>query len=119
MINNAILENCKAKKKNVSTVWVDYKKAFDSVPHSWIRRCLQMYKIHPVLITFIEQSMNHWKISLTPVRVLAQHSVFLLSQGILWPVPFQGTPTNTLQALLTVIKIGSSALVLNMAMLKP
>ena len=58
MINNAILENCKKRKKNLSTAWIDYKKAFDSVPHSWILKCLQMYKIHPVLITFIEESMS-------------------------------------------------------------
>ena len=58
MINNAILENCKKRKKNLSTAWKDYKKAFDSVPHSWIIKCLQMYKIHPVLITFIEESMS-------------------------------------------------------------
>ena len=49
MINNAILENCKKRKKNMSTAWIDYKKAFDSVSHSWILKCLQMYKIHPVL----------------------------------------------------------------------
>ena len=42
MINNAILENCKKRKKNLSTAWIDYKKAFDSVPHSWIIKCLQM-----------------------------------------------------------------------------
>ena len=50
MINNAILENSKKRKKNLSTAWIDYRKAFDSVPHSWILTCLQMYKIHPVLI---------------------------------------------------------------------
>ena len=61
MINNAILENCKKRKKNLSTAWIDYKKAFDSVPHSWILKCLQMYKIHPVLITFIEESMSQWE----------------------------------------------------------
>ena len=61
MINNAILENCKKRKKNLSTASIDYKKAFDSVPHSWILKCLQMYKIHPVLITFIEESMSQWK----------------------------------------------------------
>ena len=58
MINNAILENCKKRKKNLSKAWMDYKKAFDSVPHFWIPKCLQMYKIHPVLITFIEESMS-------------------------------------------------------------
>ena len=58
MINNAILENCKKRRKNLSTAWIDCKKAFDSVPHSWTLKCLQMYKIHPVLITFIEESMK-------------------------------------------------------------
>ena len=68
MINNAILENCKKRKKNLSTAWINYKKAFDSVPHSWILKCLQMYKIHPVLITFIEESMNQWKTNMTLVH---------------------------------------------------
>ena len=67
MINNAILENCK-KRKNLSTAWIDYKKAFDSVPHSWILKCLQMYKIHPGLITFIEESMRQWKTNMTLVH---------------------------------------------------
>ena len=66
MINNVILENCKKRKKNLSTAWIDYKKAFDSVPHSWILKCLQMYKVHPV--TFIEESMSQWKTNMTLVH---------------------------------------------------
>ena len=68
MINNAILEISKERKKNLSTVWIDYKKAFDSLPHFWILKCLQMYKIHPVLITFIEESMNQWETNMTLVH---------------------------------------------------
>ena len=67
-INNAILENCKKRKKNLSTAWIDYNKAFDSVPHSWILKCLQMYKIHPILITFIEESISQWKTNMTLVQ---------------------------------------------------
>ena len=67
-INNAILENCKKREKNLSTVWIDYKKAFGSVPHSWILKCLQMNKIHPVLITFTEESMSQWKANMTLVH---------------------------------------------------
>ena len=66
MINNAILENCKKRKKNLSTAWIDYKKAFASVPHSWILKCLPMppmYKIHPV-----EESMSQWKTNMTLVH---------------------------------------------------
>ena len=68
MINNAILENCKKRNMNMSTAWIDYKKAFDGVPHSWILKCLQMYKIHSVLITFTEKSMNQWKTNITLVH---------------------------------------------------
>ena len=68
MINNVILENCKKKKKNLSTAWIDYKKAFDSVPHSWILACLRMYKINPVLTTFIKASMRQWKTNMVLVH---------------------------------------------------
>ena len=50
MINNAILENCKKRKKNLSTAWIDYKKAFDSVPHSWILKCLSQWKTNMTLV---------------------------------------------------------------------
>ena len=76
MINNVILENCKKKKKNLSTAWIDYKKAFDSVPHSWILACLRMYKINPVLTTFIEASMRQWKTNMVLV-----HESGVLEQG--------------------------------------
>ena len=66
MINNAILENCKKRRKNLSTAWINYKK--DSVPHSWILKCLQMYKIHPVVMKFIEESMSLWKTNMTLVH---------------------------------------------------
>ena len=67
MINNAILENCKKRKKNLSTAWIDYMKVFDSVPYSWILICLKMYKVNPLLITFIEENMSQWKTNMTPV----------------------------------------------------
>jgi hypothetical protein len=34
LINKAILEKARSKKKNLSTARIDYKKAFDSVPHT-------------------------------------------------------------------------------------
>ena len=68
MINNAILENCKKRKKNLLTAWIDYKKAFDSVPHSWILKYLQMCKIQPGVITFKEESMSQWKANMTLVH---------------------------------------------------
>ena len=56
-----IIEDCKEKKKNLSMSWIDYKKAYDSVPHSWILKTLQMYRFNEKLIKFMETSMRNWK----------------------------------------------------------
>ena len=45
--------------------WIDYKKAYDMVPHSWIRHCLIMYKISHEVVNFIEQTMKTWRVDLT------------------------------------------------------
>ena len=34
LINKMVLENKKAKHRNLSTAWIDYKKAFDSMSHT-------------------------------------------------------------------------------------
>ena len=36
IISKAIYEDCRRRNKNLSIAWIDYQKAFDSVPHSWV-----------------------------------------------------------------------------------
>ena len=64
LINKMILENCRKNKRNLSSVWIDYKKAFDRVPHSWIIKCLKMFKVNPTVVNFIIASMKKWKTTL-------------------------------------------------------
>ena len=33
------------RKKNLAVAWIDYKKAYDMVPHSWIVECLGMVEV--------------------------------------------------------------------------
>ena len=44
--------------------WIDFKKAYDMVPHSWIINSLKMYKISEV-INFIDKIMKTWRVKLT------------------------------------------------------
>ena len=40
-LDKAILKNCRRRLTNLSMPWIDYKKAYDMVPHSWILKCLE------------------------------------------------------------------------------
>ena len=61
LVNKMILEHCKKKRNPLSTAWVDYKKAFDSVPHTWIIKCMEIFKLSPKLIDFMKTSMKNWQ----------------------------------------------------------
>jgi len=41
--------------------WIDYKKAFDSLPHTWIVTVMEMYQICPTIRQFVEASIIEWK----------------------------------------------------------
>ena len=36
LIDKAILREVRRKKRSLAMSWIDYKKAYDMVPHSWI-----------------------------------------------------------------------------------
>ena len=40
--------------------WIGYKKAFYSVPHSWIKRCMELYKISDI-VSFLVKQMAKWE----------------------------------------------------------
>ena len=64
LIDKLIVTLAKRRKRNLRMVWIDYKKAYDSVPHSWILKCLKMFGIADNIISFLEQSMVLWQTEL-------------------------------------------------------
>ena len=61
LIDKAILKNCRRRLTNLSMAWIDYKKACDMVPHSWILKCLEMVGAAKNIISTISNSMVNWK----------------------------------------------------------
>ncbi|CAK1582734.1 unnamed protein product [Parnassius mnemosyne] len=45
LIDAVIGKVVKRNRQNLSAAWIDYKKAFDSVPHTWPKRVLEVYKV--------------------------------------------------------------------------
>ena len=50
--------------RNLSTTWIDYKKAFNSVPHTCILKSLELYQICPTITRFAGENMKSWKMIL-------------------------------------------------------
>ncbi|CAK1589159.1 unnamed protein product [Parnassius mnemosyne] len=64
IIDAVVSKQAVTKKRNIFTMFIDYKKAFDSVPHSWLIYILEHYKIHPQIIEFLKNAMLHWRTTL-------------------------------------------------------
>ena len=60
LINKAIMEEVKSKRRNLVCVWLDYKKAFDSVPHDWLIKALYLAKIPLETVIAIEALTKTW-----------------------------------------------------------
>ena len=65
ILDRNILETAKKNKRNVSILWIDYKIAYDSVPHSWIEEILTLYKFDPIIRNFIKQNMKTWRMRIS------------------------------------------------------
>lgn len=45
LIDKMVLKDCKSRKSYLAMAWIDYKKAYDMIQHSWILECLELIGI--------------------------------------------------------------------------
>ena len=60
LINRMLMENCQKNHRNLSMAWMDYRRAFDSLPHGWIQRALDKFTPSPTIINFLQHNMALW-----------------------------------------------------------
>ena len=65
LVDKTILKETKKLKKNVAMSWIDYKKAYDMVPHSWIKEILDMTGVAGNITKVVTNSMEKWRTVLT------------------------------------------------------
>ena len=65
LVDKTILENCRRRLTNLSTTWIEYRKAYNMVPHSSILKCLNMFGTARNIIILIGNSTANWKTVLT------------------------------------------------------
>lgn len=64
IIDAVLTKDALKNKKDLFSAYIDYQKAFDSVPHSWLLDCLTMYKINPQITNFLKTTMKKWETNL-------------------------------------------------------
>ena len=64
LIDKTVLRDCKRRYTNLAMAWIDYKKACDIVPNSWISECLEMFGIANNVQDFLNIRMKSWKLQL-------------------------------------------------------
>ena len=60
-----IMKHVKRKQKRLRMAWIDYKKAYDSVPHSWIVRSMGLVGVATNITSFMEKAVKMWNTTLT------------------------------------------------------
>lgn len=63
-IDKMVVREAKSCKKNLEMGWIDYKKAYDMIPHPGILECLGLFDVAQK-ITLLKNSMNGWQTELT------------------------------------------------------
>ena len=78
--------------------WIDYKKAYDMVPYSWIKEYLDLFGVAENIKSLLVNSMEKWKVMLCS-RIFELGEVEI-KQGI-----FQGDPLSPLVFVLALIPL--------------
>ena len=63
-IDQAVIKEVKSRTKNLAMAWIDYKKAYDMVPHLWIIECLDLFGVAENIKSLLVNSMENWKVML-------------------------------------------------------
>ena len=59
-----MLNDCKKRHTNLGMTWIDYKKAYNMVPHSWILESLEPARVAKNVVEHISRSIKGWNVEL-------------------------------------------------------
>ena len=97
-IDKKIMKEVKQRKKNIAMCWLDYRKAYDLVPHSWLNECLSMFGVAENVKDLLINSMKEWSTMLTSCGEEIGEVKF--SRGI-----FQGDSLSPLMFVIAMIPL--------------
>ena len=64
LINRVVTDEARKGRRNLCMIWLDYKKAYDSVPHAWITEAFRLAKIPDTIIAAVQHLISRWSTEL-------------------------------------------------------
>ena len=64
LIDKTVFRNSRRSKKNLNVGWIDFRKAYDMVPHRWILKSLELVGTARNIIELLKRSMQSWRMVL-------------------------------------------------------
>ena len=61
LIDQAIMKNCRRRCTNMTVTWVDFRKAYDSVSHSWLLEAMRSVGVSDQWLEFLSREMPNWQ----------------------------------------------------------
>ena len=57
LIDKTILHDYRKRHTNLGVAWIDHKKAYYMIPHSWILESLELVQVSDNILKFVKRSM--------------------------------------------------------------
>ena len=75
-IYRAVIKEVSSRNKNLAMAWIDYRKADDVVPHSWLIERLDLFGVAENIKSLLVNSMEKWKVMLCSGEVQIKCGIF-------------------------------------------
>ena len=62
------MDNIISNREDMIKAWIDYKKTYDKVNHSWILESLELVQVSDNICEFVKISMANWQTELTACK---------------------------------------------------
>ncbi len=103
-IDQAVADEAKKDRRDLSVAWVDYRKAYDLVPHRWINQVLRAVAVPKPVRETVKQLISKWATNLCLWTENGPHEIPIkMKRGI-----FQGDSLSPLLFCLCVAPLSEA-----------
>ena len=82
-IDRAVIREVKSRKRNLAMEWIDYKKSYDMVAHSWIRECLDLFGVAENIKTLLVNSIEKCRVMLCAGKLILSEVLALIPLSLI------------------------------------